>query len=78
MRIDLSHHVPLGNAGVFIERVSVVCPSATTSCQSIVTACTVILRGRAVETFRGELLAGRGGVTVVGDRSHSGPYCLGR
>ena len=78
LRIDLSHHVQLGNDGVFIERVTLVCRDATSGCQAVVTACTVITRGRAVETFRGALTVTDGGVTVVGDRSHSGTYCLGR
>ena len=78
LRIDLSHHVPLGNDGVFIERVTLVCPDAASVCQALVTACTVITRGRAVETFRGVLTVTDTGVTIAGDRSQSGTYCLGR
>jgi len=78
VRIDLSHHVALGNTGVFLERVALVCGDATVGCQSVVTACTVISRGRAVETFRGELQLVDGTVTVTGDRSHSGSMCRGR
>lgn len=77
VRIDLSHHVPLGNNGVFLERVTHVC-SEPSGCRAMVTACTVIHHGRAVETFRGELKLDDGRVEVVGDRTHSSTYCLGR
>jgi len=77
VRIDLSHHVPLGNTGVFLERVTHIC-SAMAGCRAVVIACTVIQHGRAVETFRGELKNDADGVTVIGDRTHSGQYCLGR
>lgn len=77
-RIELSHHVPLGTTGVFIERVTLVCPAAGNACQAFVTACTVIRRGRAVETFRGELEETDGVLTLVGDRTHSGLTCRGR
>ena len=78
VRIDLSHHVPLGNDGVFLERLTLVCAAGPFGCRALVTACTVIQHGRAVETFRGELKIEDGGVSVVGDRTHSGQYCLGR
>lgn len=78
VRIDLSHHMALGNDGVFFERVTVVCGGTALGCQAAVTACTVLKHGRAVETFRGELKIEAGGVAVVGDRSYSGPICRGR
>lgn len=78
VRIDLSHHVPLGNDGVFLERVAHICRVGMGGCQTMVTACTVIHHGRAVETFRGELKIEGGSASVVGDRTHSGQYCLGR
>jgi hypothetical protein len=78
VRIDLSHHVPLGNDGVFLERVTHVCSDGPFGCQMMVTACTVIQHGRAVETFRGELNIEEGRASVVGDRTHSSRYCLGR
>jgi hypothetical protein len=77
-RIDLSHHVPLGNDGVFLERVTHLCGDGPFGCQALVTACTVIQHGRAVETFRGELIVEDGRASVVGDRTHSSRYCLGR
>ena len=78
VRIDLSHHVPLGNDGVFLERVTHVCGDGPFRCQAMVTACTVIQHGRAVETFRGELRFEEGRASVVGDRTHSTQYCVGR
>ena len=78
VRIDLSHHVAVGRDGVFIERVTLVCSEAPGSCQAMVTACTVITRGRATETFRGELQVTDAGVSVQGDRSLSGSICRGR
>jgi hypothetical protein len=78
VRIDLSHHVEIGHDGVFFERVTLVCSEAPGGCQAMVTACTVITRGRAVETFRGELAVTDAGVTVQGDRSQSGSICRGR
>jgi hypothetical protein len=78
VRIDLSHHVPLGNDGVFLERVTYVCSDGPFGCQAMVTACTVLEHGRAVETFRGELKLEEGRASVVGDRTHSGRYCTGR
>jgi len=44
----------------------------------MVTACTVTVRGRAVETFRGELKLTDDGVGLVGDRSYTGQYCSNR
>lgn len=78
VRIDLSHHVVLGNDGVFLERVTLVCREGPEQCQGLVTACTVTMRGRAAETFRGELKIEDEGVSVSGDRSHAGTYCAGR
>ncbi len=78
VRIDLSHHVVIGNAGVFVERVTIVCREGPAPCQGLVTACTVTMRGRASETFRGELKIEGEGVFVVGDRSYVGTYCAGR
>lgn len=77
-RIDLSHHVRLDTTSVFSERVTLVCPVAGNACQAWVTACTVMRRGRAVETFRGELQETAGALSVVGDRTHSGQSCRGR
>jgi hypothetical protein len=78
VRIDLSHHVAIGNDGFFLERVTLVCPEALEGCQALVTACTVTMRGRAVETFRGELKLTGDGVGLVGDRSYTGQYCHDR
>lgn len=76
-RIDLGHHVQLGNRGVFFERVTLVCPGER--CSAFVTACTVVQRGRAVETFRGVLTVAPGGALgVAGDRSHATAICRGR
>ena len=76
-RIDLGHHVQLGNRGVFFERISLVCPGE--GCSVFTTACTVVQRGRAVETFRGELKVARdGGLMIEGDRSHATSICRGR
>ncbi|MBL9014789.1 MAG: hypothetical protein JNL83_11465 [Myxococcales bacterium] len=76
-RIDLGHHVQLGNRGMFHERVSLVCRGE--GCAAFVTACTVLQRGRAVETFRGELRVTReGAMTIEGDRSHATSICRGR
>jgi hypothetical protein len=77
-RIDLGHHVPIGNRGMFYERVSLVC-NRNEKCAAFVTACTVVQRGRAVETFRGELLVtSDGAMTIEGDRSHATSMCRGR
>ena len=76
-RIDLGHHVVLGNTGVFFERVSLVCPGVR--CSAFVTACTVVQRGRAVETFRGELrVTADGAMSLEGDRTHTASICRGR
>lgn len=77
-RIELSHHVELGNTGVFTERVTMICPIAAGPCATFVTACTVMRRGRAVETFRGEIVPAENGFQLVGDRTHTGPNCRGR
>ncbi len=78
VRIDLSHHVPIDNDRVFRERVTHICVAGEIRCLRMVTACTVIKHGRAVETFRGELKIEEGWASVVGDRTHSGQYCSGR
>ena len=76
-RIDLGHHVVLGNTGVFFERVSLICPGQ--KCAAFVTACTVIQHGRAVETFRGVLSASAdGALSLDGDRSHATSLCRNR
>lgn len=76
-RIDLGHHVVLGNTGVFFERVSLVCQGQR--CSAFTTACTVIQRGRAVETFRGVLSANAdGALSLDGDRSHATSICGNR
>jgi hypothetical protein len=77
-RIVLSHHVPMGNTGLFLERVTLVCALDAAFCTSYVTACTVMNHGRAVETFRGELREVDGALTLVGDRSHVLGTCSGR
>jgi hypothetical protein len=80
-RIELSHHVQIGNNGMFTERVTMICPIATGNCVSFVTACTVMQRGRAIETFRGEIVAAddrNNGFKLVGDRTHTGQNCRGR
>ena len=76
-RIDLGHHVPIGNRGMFHERISLVCDRER--CSVYVTACTVVQRGRAVETFRGELrVTPQGMLLLEGDRSHATSLCRGR
>lgn len=76
-RIDLAHHVVLGNTGVFFERVSLVCPGPR--CMAFVTACTVVQHGRATETFRGVLSASAdGAIHLEGDRSHATSICRNR
>ncbi|MBA3465618.1 MAG: hypothetical protein H0T46_37145 [Deltaproteobacteria bacterium] len=77
-RIELGHHVQLANTGMFTERVTLLCPLAAGSCEAFVTACTVMQRGRAIETFRGEIVAVDGGYELVGDRAHTGQTCRGR
>jgi hypothetical protein len=77
-QIELGHHVQLGTTGMFTERVSLICPLAAGTCVAFVTACTVMQRGRAVETFRGEIVPAENGYKLVGDRTHTGPNCRGR
>jgi hypothetical protein len=77
-RIDLSHHIPMGNTGTFVERVSLICSASQAGCSAFVTACTVTDRGRAVETFRGELREVDGRLDLVGDRSHTLLTCRNR
>ena len=77
-RIELSHHVQLGNTGMFTERVTMLCPLASGQCATFVTACTVMQRGRAVETFRGEIVKDGNSYRLAGDRTHTGQTCRGR
>ena len=77
-RIDLGHYVQIGNRGMFHERVSLVC-NRNEKCAVFVTACTVVQRGRAVETFRGVLrVSTDGAMSIEGDRSHATSLCRGR
>jgi hypothetical protein len=78
LRIDLVHHIPIDRTGEFFERISLVCEPAGDHCDAYVTACTVLDRGRAVETFRGQLKPTAEGLTLIGDRSYTGRYCRSR
>jgi hypothetical protein len=76
-RIDLGHHIALGNTGVFFERISLICSAQR--CSVFTTACTVVQRGRATETYRGILrVSPEGAVSVDGDRTHATSICRGR
>jgi len=79
-QIELGHvvEIPSEHASWFRERVVLVCDDVF-GCRSGVTACTVMKRGRATETFRGRLdVRDDGSWVVVGDRSKTGVMCRSR
>ncbi|HEY5925468.1 MAG TPA: hypothetical protein VIV11_27475 [Kofleriaceae bacterium] len=44
-------------------------------CMQMNTACDVLVRGKAMYSFRGEVVHEGGKIKVVGDRSNTGAYC---
>jgi hypothetical protein len=72
-RIDLFGHESDRTTTVH-RKIALVCNDD--GCSEEVYACTALVRGRAVETFAGEVaVSSEGAITVIGDRSQSGALC---
>jgi hypothetical protein len=77
IRIDLRHRaeIPDGTRrDLLTEKVALICNDA--SCHPLVYACTLMSRGRAIETFQGKVVIDNGRPKVVGDRSQIHTRCF--
>jgi hypothetical protein len=78
-RIELRHRLDLpeeGHLDVLFEKIALVCPLQGSACSQVTYACTVISKGRAVETFRGDVSVGDAGFAIaLGDRAQAGDRC---
>ena len=82
-RFDLDHRtdfaVDRGPLAAMYERTSFVCPQQRRYCAQVVIGCTVMIRGKATETFRGTLvIEDSGTLRAEGDRSQTSERCRNR
>ena len=61
--------------GVFRQRITAVCFDSPGGCSQLVTACDMLLHGKAYNSFRGTLTYENGALGVAGDRTNEGLFC---
>jgi hypothetical protein len=73
-RIDLFGHQQTARDTTLHRKIALLCNH--NGCTQLTYACTAIVRGKAVETFAGDVkIESNGALIVVGDRSQSGTLC---
>jgi hypothetical protein len=66
---------PLSRPGLVRTSTSLFCGSAALGCDRIMTDCEVLVRGKALWMFHGQLKVEGKRITVDGDRRHTGSWC---
>jgi hypothetical protein len=61
---------------VVIRREQVYCTGVGYRCTTVVTACDVLVGGKAIETFRGTVSFHQQHLRITGDRTHAGGECM--